>query len=88
MFSIRDIDSYVETVAGELALQVTTDTVEHLKFVLLLPDSFTRSKIDGGVDHLRIVRGDAVVNTASQQQLHHLNVVCVDVFFIWKSNFG
>src|SRR5215212_5015907 len=63
VFSIRNIDSQVETVARELSLQVSPHTVQHLKLVLLFRDSFTLGKVDRGVDHLRIVRRDAVINT-------------------------
>src|SRR6185295_18433500 len=31
VFSIRNIDPYVETIPGELMLKVTADTVKHLK---------------------------------------------------------
>src|SRR5215217_3396673 len=63
VFSVRNIDSQVESVARELSLQITPHTVEHLKLVLLFPDTFPFSEVDRSIDHLRIVRRDAVINT-------------------------
>src|SRR5215213_4210212 len=64
VFTIRNIDSYIETIACELSLKITPDAVKHLKLKLLFPDSLTLREIDRRVNHLRIVRRDAVVSAA------------------------
>src|SRR6185295_5640875 len=66
VFPIRNIDSHVEPIAGELVLKVAADAVKHLKLELLLADPFARGKFDRRIDHLRIVRGNAVISTAAQ----------------------
>src|SRR5829696_5776815 len=66
VFSVRNIDSHVVTIPGELMLKIPADTVEHLKLELFLPDPFARGKFNRRIDHLRIVRGDAVIDTTAQ----------------------
>src|SRR5215208_1448922 len=46
VFSVRNIHSHVESIPRELALKITTHTIQHLKLVLLFSDSFTRSEVD------------------------------------------
>src|ERR1041384_8240964 len=66
VFPVRNIDSHVEPIAGELVLKISPDAIEHLKLKLLLANPFARGKFDRRIDHLRIVRGDAMINTAAQ----------------------
>src|SRR5215213_137546 len=65
VFPIRNIDSYIETIARELSLKITPHAVEHLKLELLFSDSLAARKVDRRINHLRIVCRDAVVNAAS-----------------------
>src|SRR5215213_2792463 len=65
VFPIRNIYSYIETVARELSLKITPHTVKHLKLELLFPDSLARRKVYGRFDHLRIVCRNTVVDIAA-----------------------
>src|ERR1041385_4069970 len=55
VFPVRDIDSHVESVAGQLPLQITPDTVKHLKLELLFPNSLAGREFHRGIDHFWIV---------------------------------
>src|SRR5687767_2577953 len=88
VFSVRNIDAHVEAVSRELSLQVAPDAEEHLKLKLLFADAFALCEARRGVDHCWIVRGDAVVHAACKRQLHHLDVVFVNVLLVGKRGFG
>src|SRR5271155_4153796 len=83
-----DIDAEAVAIADELPLQVGADAVEHLKFELFAPNIFRAREFLRRPDHRGIVRGDAVVNAAREQQLHELHVIRVHVFFFGEANFG
>src|SRR5438105_15351496 len=59
---IWHIDAHVVTVARELHLQVAAHTVEHLKLEGRFRDALALSKINRRIEHLRIVRSDAMID--------------------------
>ena len=86
MFSIRHVDSHAVTIARQLLLQITADAVEHLKLECIFADPLALGKLNRGIDHLRIMGGDAVIGAAPQQQLHHPHIVVIDIFLVGISD--
>src|SRR6185503_3648929 len=65
VFPVRNIDPDIEPIARELSLEIAPHAVEHLKLKLFFPDSLASREVDSRINHLRIVRRDAVIDTAA-----------------------
>src|SRR5262249_36950593 len=86
--SVRYVDPHPITLCHQLFLEVPPDAVQHLKFKSVRRDIPFSCKLYGGVDHVFIVRGDAVVKPRCQQKFHDFDVVRVNIALIWKCNRG
>src|SRR5271156_4797568 len=84
----RDVDADAVSVAHEFLLQVGADAVEHLEFEAVTLDVFLADEIERGANHGWVVRRDAVINAAGQQNSHQLHVVGVHIGFLRKRQFG
>src|SRR5882762_6993472 len=87
VLSKRNVNAHAVAFTHEAALQVRANPVEHLEFELILGNAPLGGEPDGRIDHLRIVRGHGMVNTARQQQAHQLDIVRIDIFLPRKCDF-
>src|SRR5215469_5256573 len=71
----RDVDADVVPFGDKHALQVAPDTEEHLELEAAAVDPLLRSEGLGGVYHLFVVCGKAVIDRALQQQVCEFDVV-------------
>src|SRR5436190_20947599 len=78
--SERDVDAHAPAVADQLFLKIAADAVKHLKLKCVISDLFGARECERGFDHLRVVRGDAVIGPALQQDLHQRHEIRIDVF--------
>src|SRR5215471_7675757 len=67
VFSVRHVDPHAPAVAGELFLQIAPDPVKHLKLKSVFSDPFALRKINRRVDHLRVMRGNAMIGATREQ---------------------
>src|SRR5947209_3415761 len=88
VLAIRHIDAHVVAIIRQLRLKVAAHAIEHLKLESFFTYSLTLGVINRGIYHLRVMRCNAVIDARREQSFHHANVVFINIFFIWKSNFG
>ena len=73
--AVRNVNAQRGSHPSQAALQVGAYAIEHLKLEIILGDLLGRRPANGLRNHVRIVRGNAVVEAAGQQHLHQSNVI-------------
>ncbi len=61
--TIRNIDAHIVALAHQFFLQVTTNTVQHLKFKGLFADAMVTSILAGGIDDSFVLCGKSGIIT-------------------------
>ena len=69
VLTVWHIDAHIIPVARQLLLQIAANAVKHLKLECILADALIARIANGGVNHVRIVRGDSMIGAARQQKL-------------------
>ena len=82
-----NVNANVVALGNKTALQVAADTEEHLEFEVVSIDAVLCGEALCRGDHLLVVRGEAVVSVALEQQIGQLHVACVDVGFLGECDF-
>src|SRR5207253_6949503 len=82
--AIRNIDSHPIAVLHKFLLKVAPYAVQHLKLKLVRPYPLVFRKLPGWLNHLLVVSRYSVINARRKQHSHELDVVFIDVGFLWK----
>src|SRR5712692_1137304 len=87
VFAEGDVDPQTVTVANELPLQVGANSIQHLKFELILRDVALGGEANRRGNHAGVVRANPMIDAAGQKRLHQLDVVSIHIRFGRKGNF-
>ena len=68
-------------------MQVGANAVQHLELEAVALDILLADEIERGANHGWVVRCDAMINPARQQDSHELHVVGVHVGFLGERDF-
>src|ERR1700682_4642480 len=83
-----NVNSQSVAIMDKLALQISADAVEHLKFEVVFGNAELSGAANRSRDHARIVRGETVIETARQKYPHQFYVVAIHISFSWKGDLG
>src|SRR5271156_4584686 len=84
----RNINPHPIAGGYQRPLQVAAHAVKHLKFELVRLDPAFFCEAAGGVNHVFVVGGDAMVETTGEQDLHQPDKVFVHVRLVWERQVG
>src|SRR5450756_1951719 len=75
----RDVDANVVAFADQPALQIAAHSIEHLEFKMIGGDALILGIAFGGLDYRFIMRSQAVIDRAGEQDPAQTNVIGVDI---------
>src|SRR5260370_17297634 len=81
-----DIHAHPPAILDKLALKIAPDSIEHLELKSIGWNLFSFGEFQGRCNHLLVVRGDAVIDTALEQHLHEPYLVLLTLPHLLKTH--